>query len=73
MKLYTNVTAHDIYRLRSLITIPFRDSVATTAPLRMLIQDQINQCLMDEIAAEHKRTSGVGGDTGRVPGGAVRV
>ena len=54
MKLYTGVRAEDIFRVRAWVTIPFRDSVATTAPMRKaLIQDQINQSLMEQIAAEH--------------------
>jgi predicted acylesterase/phospholipase RssA len=55
MKLYTGVQAEDIYRVRAWVTIPFRDSLATTAPLRKLIQDQIDQPLMEKIAAEHKK------------------
>jgi len=54
-KLYTGVRAEDIFRVRAWVTIPFRDSLATTAPLRKLIQDQINQPLMEKIAAEHKK------------------
>ncbi|MBN9122419.1 MAG: patatin-like phospholipase family protein [Planctomycetes bacterium] len=53
MKLYTGVSAEDIFRVRAWVTIPFRESVATTAPLRKLIQDQIDQPLMERIAAEH--------------------
>ena len=43
MKLYTGVQAEDIYRVRAWVTIPFRDSLATTAPLRKLIADQIDR------------------------------
>ena len=55
MKLYTGVSAEDIFRVRAWVTIPFRESVATTAPLRKLIQDQIDQPLMEKIAAEHRK------------------
>jgi predicted acylesterase/phospholipase RssA len=55
MKLYTGVRMEDIYRVRTWVTIPFRDSVATTAPLRKLIQNQIDQPLMERIAAEHRK------------------
>jgi hypothetical protein len=55
MKLYTGVRAADIFRVRAWVTIPFRDSVATTTPLRRLIQDQIDQPLMERIAAEHRK------------------
>jgi hypothetical protein len=53
MKLYTGVKAEDIFRVRAWVTIPFRDSLATTAPLRQLIQDQIDEPLMEKIAAAH--------------------
>lgn len=55
MQLYTGVSAEDIFRIRTWVTIPFRDSVATTAPLRKLIQDQIDQPLMEKIATEHRK------------------
>lgn len=55
MRLYTGVQAEDIFRVRAWVTIPFRDSLATSAPLRQLIQDQIDQSLMDKIAAEHRK------------------
>ncbi|QJW95462.1 patatin-like phospholipase family protein [Frigoriglobus tundricola] len=54
-QLYTGVRAEDIFRVRAWVTIPFRDSVATTAPMRKLIQDQITQPLMERIAAEHRK------------------
>jgi hypothetical protein len=54
MKLYTGVKAEDIFRVRAWVTIPFRDSLATTAPLRKLIQDQIDQPLMEQVAAAHR-------------------
>ncbi len=53
MKLYTGVKAEDIFRVRAWVTIPFRDALATTAPLRKLIQTQIDQELMEKIAAAH--------------------
>jgi predicted acylesterase/phospholipase RssA len=55
MKLYTGVRAEDIFRVRAWVTIPFRDSLATTAPLRKLIEEQINQPLMERIADEHRK------------------
>jgi predicted acylesterase/phospholipase RssA len=53
-KLYTGVKAEDIFRVRAWVTIPFRDSLATTAPLRKLIQDQVDEPLMEKIAAAHR-------------------
>jgi hypothetical protein len=55
MRLYTGVGAEDIFRVRAWVTIPFRDSVATTGPLRHLIQEQIDQSIMERIAAEHRK------------------
>lgn len=55
MKLYTGVRAEDIFRVRAWVTIPFRDAMATSAPLRKLIQTQITQTLMERVAAEHKK------------------
>jgi predicted acylesterase/phospholipase RssA len=54
-KLYTGVRTEDIYRIRAWVTIPFRDALATTAPFRRLIQSQIDQPLMERIAAEHQK------------------
>lgn len=54
-ELYTMVQASDIFRIRTWVTIPFRDSVATSQPLRELIGSQITPELMERIAAEHRR------------------
>lgn len=54
MSLYTGVRAGDIYRLRAWFTLPFRDALATSAPLRHLIEEQIDECLMTEIAEAHR-------------------
>ncbi len=54
MRLYTGVRTSDIFRLRSFYTLPFRDAVATSAPLRRLIDEQIDECLMTEIAQAHR-------------------
>jgi hypothetical protein len=54
-QLYTRVDAAQIFRIRTWVTIPFKDSVASSAPLRELIQSQIDTILMTRIAAEHKK------------------
>jgi predicted acylesterase/phospholipase RssA len=54
-KLYTGVRTEEVFRVRAWVTIPFRESVATTTPLRRLIQTQIDQPLMERIAAEHRK------------------
>lgn len=55
MQLYTSVQSEDIYRIRAWVTIPFRDALATTAPLKRLIAEQIHHNLMEKIAAEHRK------------------
>jgi len=54
MKLYTGVRTSDIFRLRSFYTLPFRDALATSAPLRRLIDEQIDERLMTEVAQAHR-------------------
>ncbi|MFM8274951.1 MAG: patatin-like phospholipase family protein [Gemmata sp.] len=55
MKLYTGVRTDDIFKVRAWVTIPFRDSLATSAPLRRLIAAQITPELLQRIATEHKK------------------
>lgn len=54
-RLYTSVQATDIFRIRTWVLIPFKDSIATSAPLRDLIESQISPALMEMIAAEHRK------------------
>ncbi len=54
-QLYTGVRAEDIFRIRTWVTIPFKDAVASSAPLRQLIGSQVDQALLDRIAAEHRK------------------
>ena len=54
-RLYTGVSATDIFRIRTWLLIPFRDSVATSAPLKKLLESQITPSLMEMIAAEHRK------------------
>jgi predicted acylesterase/phospholipase RssA len=54
-RLYTGVQPEDIFRIRSWFLIPFRDSVATSAPLKKLLESQITPELMNSIAAEHRK------------------
>jgi predicted acylesterase/phospholipase RssA len=55
MDLYTGVRAEDVFRIRTWVTIPFKDAVASSAPLKKLIESQITQPLLDRIAAEHRK------------------
>jgi hypothetical protein len=54
-QLYTQVRAADVFCVRTWVTIPFKDSVASSAPLRELIESQIDAELMTRIAAEHRK------------------
>jgi hypothetical protein len=53
--LYTHIQAADIFRIRAWVAIPFTDSVASSAPLRDLIQSQVTPALLTRIAAEHRK------------------
>ena len=52
---YTNIKAEDIFTIRSWLTLPCRSSVASSAPLRRLIESEIDQTLMERVAAEHRK------------------
>jgi predicted patatin/cPLA2 family phospholipase len=54
-QLYTKVQAEDVFRIRTWVTIPFRDSIATSLPLQNLIESQITPDLMESIADEHRK------------------
>ncbi len=54
-QLYTQVQAAHIFRIRAWVSIPFRDSVASSAPLKALIDQEITPDLMNRIAAEHRK------------------
>jgi hypothetical protein len=53
--LYTHIEAPDIFRVRAWIAIPFAISVASSAPLRELIQSQVTPELLARVAAEHRK------------------
>jgi len=53
--LYTGVRAEDVFQIRAWLTIPFKDAVASSAPLKKLIQDQITPDFLNRIVAEHAK------------------
>ena len=56
MKLiYTRVSRRDIFTYRNWVSIPFRDAVASTAPLREIVDAAFNEDLILKIAAEHRK------------------
>jgi predicted acylesterase/phospholipase RssA len=54
-KLYTGVRAEDVFQIRTWVTIPFKDAAASSAPLRLLIDSQVTQPVLDRIASEHRK------------------
>jgi predicted acylesterase/phospholipase RssA len=54
-QLYTSVRAEDVFRIRAWVTIPFKDAVASSAPLRKLIESQVTDEMMQRIAVEHRK------------------
>ena len=56
MKLiYTRVTRRDIFTYRNWATIPFCESIASTTPLRAIVETTITDGLILNIAAEHNK------------------
>src|SRR5262245_56527780 len=54
-QLYTGVRAEDVFQIRAWVTIPFKDAVASSAPLRKLIESQVTPEMLDRVAAEHRK------------------
>lgn len=52
---YTTVRSKDIYRMRTWVTLPWSDSIADSAPLRRLIAQEIDEPLLEKIAAAHAK------------------
>jgi predicted acylesterase/phospholipase RssA len=54
-KFYTEIRQRDVFSIRAWATIPFRDAVATSAPLRRVIAAGITDDVVAAIAAEHRK------------------
>ena len=54
-KMYTRIRRSDVYTYRSWATVPFRDAVASTAPLRIHVESTITEDVVLAIAAEHRK------------------
>ncbi len=52
---YTEVTRSDIFRYRTWATIPFRDSAASSAPLRKIVEDGMTDLRVTQLAEEHRK------------------
>jgi len=55
MSLHTGVRAEDVFRIRAWVTIPFKDAVASSTPLKRLIEAQITTELLRTLAEEHRK------------------
>jgi hypothetical protein len=53
--LYTGITSQDIFRMKNLLTVLWRDSIADTAPLAKQLEHYVDEALLAEVAAEHKK------------------
>ncbi len=54
-KFYTEVSAQDVFSIRSIVTIPFRESVARLGPLRSILEANLTPEVLAAIAAEHRK------------------
>ncbi len=54
-RVYNEVGQRDVFRIRYWATIPFRDSVATSAPLRRIVENGVTDEMVIAIAAEHRK------------------
>lgn len=53
--LYTGITSRDIFRLKSLVTVLWRDAVADTAPLARKLDQYVDAAMLAAVAAEHHK------------------
>ena len=53
-RFYTRITRKDIFTYQSWITVPFRDAVASTAPLRDIVDTSMTLEIIDEIGKAHR-------------------
>lgn len=53
--LYTTISTKDIFRRRSLISLPRADAVGDSEPLQALLDTHVDQDLLDAIAREHNK------------------
>jgi len=52
---YTQVDTHEIFIVRSILSILFSESVASTEPLKNLIAKSVDEDMLDKIAVEYKK------------------
>jgi predicted acylesterase/phospholipase RssA len=54
-QVYTEVTSKDIFRVKNLLTLLWRESVADTWPLAKLLEKHFTEQMVAEVAAEHAK------------------
>lgn len=54
-RIYTRVRRRDIFTYRSWATVPFRDAVASTAPLREIVETALTDEFVTALAVEHRK------------------
>ena len=53
--LYTGISSQDILRKNSLLTVLWRESLADTKPLANMLERYVDEAMVAEVAAEHKK------------------
>jgi predicted acylesterase/phospholipase RssA len=53
--LYTGISSEDIFRVKSLLTVLWRDSIADTSPLAKKLDQYVDEKMLAEVAAEHNK------------------
>ena len=53
--LYTGITGKDIFPMKSLLTVLWRESVADTQPLARMLDKYVDESMLAEIAAAHAK------------------
>lgn len=52
---YTEITRRDVIPVRNVVTIPFRDSLASSSGLRKLVEGKLTEDVIAAVAAEHRK------------------
>jgi predicted patatin/cPLA2 family phospholipase len=53
--LYTGITSKDIFQMKSLLTVLWRDSIADTQPLANMLDRYVDEAMLAEVAAAHNK------------------
>ena len=53
-RFYTRITRKDVFTYQSWVTVPFRDALASTAPLRDIVDSSMTLEMIDDIGKAHR-------------------